>query len=89
MSYSKKDEDADQAIMKVDRTSVFQEGQRTPLGPPSQLNQDSPTVQLFTYTAAKMPNPPHKDCPSTLHGREISYERGDHPVLWHFEVVPK
>jgi len=26
MSYSKKDEDADQAIMKVDRTAVFQEG---------------------------------------------------------------
>jgi coatomer protein complex subunit gamma len=26
MSYSKKDEDADQAIFKVDRTSVFQEG---------------------------------------------------------------
>jgi coatomer subunit gamma len=26
MSYSKKDEDADQAIMRVDRTSVFQEG---------------------------------------------------------------
>lgn len=26
MSYSKKDEDADQAIVKVDRTAVFQEG---------------------------------------------------------------
>lgn len=26
MSYSKKDEDADQAIIKVDRTAVFQEG---------------------------------------------------------------
>ena len=26
MSYGKKDEDADQAIVKVDRTSVFQEG---------------------------------------------------------------
>jgi hypothetical protein len=26
MSYGKKDEDGDTAIMKVDRTSVFQEG---------------------------------------------------------------
>lgn len=26
MNYSKKDEDADQAIVKVDRTAVFQEG---------------------------------------------------------------
>lgn len=26
MSYGKKDEDADQAIVKVDRTAVFQEG---------------------------------------------------------------
>ena len=26
MSYGKKDEDVDQAIVKVDRTSVFQEG---------------------------------------------------------------
>lgn len=26
MSYGKRDEDADQAIVKVDRTAVFQEG---------------------------------------------------------------
>lgn len=26
MSYGKRDEDAEQAIVKVDRTSVFQEG---------------------------------------------------------------
>ncbi len=26
MSYGKKDEDADQAVVKVDRTAVFQEG---------------------------------------------------------------
>ena len=26
MSYGKKDEDVDQAIVKVDRTAVFQEG---------------------------------------------------------------
>lgn len=34
MSYSKKDEDGDQALMKVDRTSVFQEG-ALPLDPAS------------------------------------------------------
>ena len=31
MSYGKRDEDADQAIVKVDRTAVFQEGLRNPL----------------------------------------------------------
>lgn len=31
MSYGKKDEDADQGIVKVDRTAVFQEG--TDFGP--------------------------------------------------------
>jgi hypothetical protein len=31
MSYAKKDEDAEQAIVKVDRTSVFQEGKRRDL----------------------------------------------------------
>lgn len=30
MSYGKKDEDADQAIVKVDRTSVYQEGLADP-----------------------------------------------------------
>jgi coatomer protein complex subunit gamma len=36
MSYSKKDEDGDQALMKVDRTSVFQEGEDelNPSNPP-------------------------------------------------------
>lgn len=33
MSYSKKDEDGDQALMKVDRTSVFQEGEEQQLNP--------------------------------------------------------
>ena len=32
MSYGKKDEDADQAIVKVDRTAVFQEGKMLELG---------------------------------------------------------
>ena len=52
MSYSKKDEDGDQAIVKVDRTAVFQEGevyihafsQNVSLTPPS-----SSLVQLLSY----------------------------------------
>lgn len=52
MSYSKKDEDGDQAIVKVDRTAVFQEGeayirtssQSVSLTPPS-----SSPVQLLSY----------------------------------------
>jgi coatomer protein complex subunit gamma len=31
MSYMKKDEDADQTMIKLDRTSVFQDGERRPL----------------------------------------------------------
>jgi coatomer protein complex subunit gamma len=42
MSYSKKDEDGDSAIMKVDRTSVFQEGPQI-IFPPFKL--------LLTQTA--------------------------------------
>lgn len=32
MSYMKKDEDADQVMIKLDRTSVFQDGMHTPPG---------------------------------------------------------
>jgi hypothetical protein len=30
MSYGKKDEDADSALVKIDRTQVFQEGKQAP-----------------------------------------------------------
>jgi len=33
MSYGKKDEDAEQAILKVDRTAVFQEGRAPGIHP--------------------------------------------------------
>lgn len=39
MSYSKKDEDGDQALMKVDRTSVFQEGEEQLQLSPSNLSR--------------------------------------------------
>ena len=50
MSYGKKDEDADQAIVKVDRTAVFQEGPsellcewiQTDLDPSARLFNSSP-----------------------------------------------
>lgn len=52
MSYSKKDEDADQAIVKVDRTAVFQEGTDhiSSSGKVFSLTQSSSSpVQLLPY----------------------------------------
>jgi coatomer protein complex subunit gamma len=34
MSYGKKDEDADQVMIKLDRTSVFQDGGLSRINPP-------------------------------------------------------
>lgn len=42
MSYSKKDEDGDQALMKVDRTSVFQEGEEQQPAEPLEPLSSSP-----------------------------------------------
>lgn len=50
MSYAKKDEDAEQAILKVDRTSVFQEGRFTTLAVSLLLNLtqlDCSTLRLY------------------------------------------
>ena len=52
MSYSKKDEDADQAIVKVDRTAVFQEGTyhiRSSCQIVSLIPGSSSLVQLLPY----------------------------------------
>lgn len=46
MSYSKKDEDGDQAIFKVDRTTVFQEGTQHPEG---QLHKFKASVMLLLH----------------------------------------
>ena len=52
MNYSKKDEDAEQAIVKVDRTAVFQEGKDhirySGLIAPLKPSSSSP-VQLLPY----------------------------------------
>jgi hypothetical protein len=82
MAYMKKDEDADQAMIKLDRTTVFQEGKTGRLLPaPTDLscwldidNIDhsySKIVQFITNLSAKMPYPPHKARRPPIHRREI------------------
>jgi hypothetical protein len=59
MNYSKKDEDAESAIMRVDRTSVFQEGQ------PCAHPLDSPFVVNTTQHDYSTPPPySHEDAES-------------------------
>lgn len=49
MSYGKKDEDADQAVFKVDRTSVFQEGVKPKRGGQGSLTKMH-AARLFNTT---------------------------------------
>ena len=75
MSYGKKDEDADQAIVKVDRTSVFQEGKIRSVPAVIAFTDClvfSTTFQFFTYISTKMSNTPYQDCSSPLHGGDVS-----------------
>ena len=51
MSYSKKDEDADQAIVKVDRTAVFQEGRH------SKPFHDHPRVIIYNQPVFSITRP--------------------------------
>ena len=91
MSYSKKDEDADQAIVKVDRTAVFQEGTKTLslVGRVLILFTHSALVQLFPYISAKMSNIVDQNCPTRLHWGVLPSKRSDRPFLRHFEAFPK
>ncbi|KAJ6152539.1 hypothetical protein N7497_006858 [Penicillium chrysogenum] len=58
MSYMKKNEDEDQVMIKLDRTSVFQDG-----------NSPSTPIQFLSYLAANMPNVTHEDrCPHVHRG---------------------
>lgn len=47
MSYVKKDEDADQVMMKLDRTSVFQDGKQSFSPDFVQFGPDFPPARLF------------------------------------------
>ncbi|OBT53043.1 hypothetical protein VE04_06971 [Pseudogymnoascus sp. 24MN13] len=57
MSYSKKDEDGDQALMKVDRTSVFQEARLFNSSPiqPRRCRILLTKIALLLYTGEKFP----------------------------------
>lgn len=92
MSYSKKDEDGDAAIMKVDRTSVFQEGAHEaplPPSPKSHLTPASTIVQFLSHPTQKMSSSSHQDCPPSLHRGTISYQRSHDAFLWHLKAFPE
>ena len=77
MSYGKKDEDADQAIVKVDRTAVFQEGMCQVVSAciePLLTVLCSAVVQLLSRIASKMSYPPDQDCTSPLHRGAIPHQ---------------
>ena len=91
MSYGKKDEDADQAVVKVDRTAVFQEGILSPK-PPLNANLtdiESSLIQLLPHLASKMPDFTHQDFSSPLHWRKFPSQRSYGLVLWNFETLPE
>lgn len=76
--------------MRVDRTSVFQEGRHNPPQPPStQLISNSTIVQFLPNTTSEMSSTPYQDCPPTLHWRTIPHERSHNPFLWHLEALPE
>lgn len=74
MSYGKRDEDAEQSVVKVDRTSVFQEGvskAQAKHNIQSLTDVFSSSVQHLAHIASKVPYPSHKDCSPAFHWREI------------------
>lgn len=91
MSYGKKDEDADQAIVKVDRVAVFQEGE-------AQVRQlfrallkliTSSTFQLFPGFSAKMSDFAHQNCTAPLYGGVVPSKRSYGPLLWNIQAFPE
>lgn len=92
MSYSKKDEDGDSAIFKVDRTSVFQEGIPIPIPTSSRythlINLSSPSIQLFTDFSTKMPPSSNKDDISLIQWGEVPRGGSYLPVFRHNEALP-
>lgn len=90
MSYSKKDEDGDAAIMRVDRTSVFQEGAwKPPPFPQAQLTPGSTIVQFLSNPTSKMSSLTHQDCPPSLYWGALPYQRSHNPILRDLEALPK
>lgn len=91
MSYGKKDEDVDGAILKVDRTAVFQEGvlcgDRYAESVLTHLNSSS--FQLLPYIAAKMSYITHQNRPPAIYGGGVPFERSNGPFFWNLQVVSK
>lgn len=75
MSYSKKDEDADSATVKVDRTSVFQEGKDNIEVYSDRTWTDimgSPSIQHISSITTKMSDTSHQDSLAPVHWRKVS-----------------
>jgi hypothetical protein len=89
MSYVKKDEDADQGMIKVDRTSVFQEGMGSNRSDPPKLKHNSPAIQHISCIPSKMSNSLDEDRSPPLHRREVPYERSHLPIFRHLQAFPE
>ena len=93
MSYAKKDEDADQTMVKLDRTSVFQDGTiRHPLRCRTTALVDllsSTSLQQLADLPSKMPYPPYQNHSTPLHGRKVSDKRSYISFFWHIQAVPE
>jgi hypothetical protein len=91
MSYVKKDEDADQMMMKLDRTTVFQDGVLLPNGKLATLADflNSTVIQFVSHIAAEMSNSFNQDRCALVHRRAIPDERSHHFIFWNLEVVSK
>ena len=92
MSYSKKDEDADQAIVKVDRTAVFQEGMGY-IPSSSQtvsltLGFSSP-VQLLPYISQKMSSSSYQNRLALIYRGVVPVERSYRSFLRYLEALPE
>lgn len=77
MSYGKKDEDGEGAVLKVDRTAVFQEGRTTPAAAHRAdilTCNCSSIVQLLANLSSKMSYTTYKDRPPPFHGGVISLQ---------------
>jgi len=92
MSFNKKDED-DGAIVKVDRTSVFQEGgpdeTYTPQNELLLMIIPSSHIQLITNLPETMPHSVDKDRTPPLHWRKVPDQRSNHSIFQYLKVVPE
>jgi hypothetical protein len=48
---------------------------------------NSSSLQFISYITKKMSDTPYKNCPPSLHGGEIPYQRSHVTLLWHIETL--